>query len=81
VTFRKRDVLQRGNWEWRGAGNSRRVKGGVMFCNGLQLVGSMRGRQCRMLNQKSGNSVDLRSPKLMFSSCFSGGEIGRRPGI
>jgi len=34
-----------------------------------------------MLNQKSGNSVDLRSPKLMFSSCFSGGEIGRRPGI
>lgn len=73
-------MLQRGDWECsrRGAGNSRKVKGGVLFCNGFfQLEGSMRGRQCRMLNQKSSNSVAVRSLKLMFSSgCFSGGEAG-----
>lgn len=40
-------MLQRGNWEcsMRGTGNSRRVEGGVLFCNGLQSVHYMRGRQ------------------------------------
>lgn len=61
-------MLQGGSWECGMRGRNRgRAKGGVLVCNGHQLVGGTRGRQCWMLSQEGSDSVDVRSPKPMFS--------------
>lgn len=68
-----------GNEVWEEAGSSGRVKGGVRPCNGLQLVGSMRGSAGCWIRRAAIQRVSEAQCWCSRSGCFAGGEAGRRP--